>query len=185
MFNSVCTWLHFIHLFEYFKFAKKQSSRFGKFIFRGIFCCLLALTTTAKFSSQSRPPGFAFSNKGRESARDCQALRELLVIKTLQWKFHSWKCLSLISPVGLYPGISPWAFMQGGLICGVIGYIIKIANKFPNLKKKWMTRRKGYFLLAFRVSGREKISWDKLWSKVKLPRLTSSGLFTCNNCVSV
>ena len=35
--------------------------------------------------------------------------------------FH--QCLSLISPVGLYPGISPWAFMQGGLICGVIGHI--------------------------------------------------------------
>ena len=36
--------------------------------------------------------------------------------------------LSLISPVGLYPGISPWAFMQGGLIWRVIGYIIWESN---------------------------------------------------------
>ena len=26
--------------------------------------------------------------------------------------------------MGLYPGISPWAFMQGGLICGGIGYMV-------------------------------------------------------------
>ena len=43
----------------------------------------------------------------------------------LDEKCHSWKCLSLISPVGLYPGISPWAFMQGELICGGIGYICR------------------------------------------------------------
>ena len=36
-------------------------------------------------------------------------------------KCHSWKCRSLISPVGLYPGKNPWVFMPGGLICGGIG----------------------------------------------------------------
>ena len=55
--------------------------------------------------------------------RDCWKRKDRLMKSIhLNEKCHSWKFLSLISPVGLYPGISPWAFMQSGLICGGIGY---------------------------------------------------------------